>query len=97
MKYTVNKLDDSYLNDFQPLEVVVGDDIMDAIKRFRGLVTKERVMSSIKEHYAYEKPSDKKRRKMRESLQRVKKAAYMAKIESRHPKKSTDEDQFNNG
>ena len=67
--------DDSYLDSFQAVEVkVVDGNINEAIARFRALVTKERIMSSIKEHCAYEKPSDKKRRKQREAAQQMRKA-----------------------
>ncbi|MFZ4795850.1 MAG: 30S ribosomal protein S21 [Bacteroidia bacterium] len=74
-----NYKDDSYLNDFKPLEVEVTGRLEDAIHRFRSLVTKEKVMSYLKLHYSYEKPSDRKRRKIRESIQRQKKATLDAK------------------
>lgn len=70
------KVDDSYLDDFSPIQVfVVNDRLEDAIHKFRTIVTKERIMSSLKEHYQYEKPSDKKRRQHREAIQRQKKLA----------------------
>ena len=74
-----NKLSDDYLAEFKPIEVRVVDGRVDeAIHRFRKLVTTERIMSSIKEHCAYEKPSEKRRRKVRESQQRIRKLAYAA-------------------
>lgn len=74
----INKKDDSYLDDFGPIEVeVINGRLDDAIHKFRSIVTKEKVMSYLKLHYAYEKPSEKKRRKIRESIQRQKKAAIM--------------------
>jgi len=85
----VNKLysDDSYLDSFKPVEVTVNnknkdprDELEDAIRVFRGYVTKERIMSVLKEHSAYKKPSDKKRRKRREMERRLRKIA-MGKID----------------
>lgn len=82
--------DDSYLSTFKPVEVeVINGRIEDAIHKFRSLVTKERIMSSLKEHASYEKPSDKKRRQKRESLQRQRKAS-MPKYQKTEPE-STDE------
>ena len=75
-----NEHSDEYLNEFYPLEVkVIDGNINEAIARFRGMVTKERIMSVLKEHYAYEKPSEKKRRKQRESAQRTRKAEFAAR------------------
>jgi small subunit ribosomal protein S21 len=72
------RLDDSYLDYFGPVEVKVGDEsIESAIRNFRQQVTKERIMSNLKEHAFFEKPSDKRRRKIRESWARTKKAASM--------------------
>jgi ribosomal protein S21 len=67
--------DDKYLDYFKPVQVEVMDSARfeDSVHKFRALVTKERIMSSLKEHAAYEKPSDKKRRQRRESLQRQRK------------------------
>jgi len=75
-----NFKDDKYLDDFKPIEVFVNGKLDDAIHRFRALVTKEKVMSYLKLHYAYEKPSEKKRRKQRESAQRQRKALMMENI-----------------
>lgn len=76
-----NYKDDSYLNDFRPIEVeVINGRVDDAIHKFRSIVTKEKVMSYLKQHYAYEKPSEKKRRKIRESIQRTRKAAAMERM-----------------
>ncbi len=75
-----NFKDDSYLEEFTPIEVFVNGKLEDAIHRFRSLVTKEKVMSYLKLHCTYEKPSEKKRRKHRESLQRQRKAIMMDNI-----------------
>lgn len=51
----------------QPLEVKVYNNNFDkALKAFRALVQKERILSSYKEKQSYEKPSDKHRRKRNE-------------------------------
>lgn len=50
----------------KPLEVKVYNNFDRAVKAFRALVQKERVISNYKEKQRYEKPSDKKRRKRAE-------------------------------
>jgi small subunit ribosomal protein S21 len=51
----------------QPLEVKVYNNNFDkALRAFRALVQKERILSHYKEKQSYEKPSDKKRRKRNE-------------------------------
>ena len=51
----------------QPLEVkVFGNNFDKALRTFRALVQKERILSIYKENQSYEKPSDKKRRKRNE-------------------------------
>lgn len=51
----------------QPLEVKVYHNNFDkALRAFRALVQKERILSSYKEKQSYEKPSDKRRRKRNE-------------------------------
>jgi ribosomal protein S21 len=75
--------DDSYLDYFKPIEVAVPDRVEDVIQKFRALVTKERIMSVLKEHYEFEKPSDRKRRKKRESLQRIKKMQNMTNFKKK--------------
>jgi small subunit ribosomal protein S21 len=52
----------------QPLEVkVYGNNFDKALRAFRALVQKERILSVYKEKQSYEKPSDKRRRKRNES------------------------------
>lgn len=52
----------------QPLEVkVYGGNFDKALRAFRALVQKERILSTYKEKQRYEKPSDKKRRKRSEA------------------------------
>lgn len=52
----------------QPLEVKVYHNNFDkALRAFRALVQKERILSLYKERRTYEKPSEKKRRKRNEA------------------------------
>lgn len=54
-----------------PLEVKVEyGDFEDAYRQFKSLFQKERIVSRLKEKSAYEKPSEKKRRKQREAASR---------------------------
>ncbi|NDD59370.1 MAG: 30S ribosomal protein S21 [Chlamydiae bacterium] len=55
----------------QPLEVKVYNNFDRAMKAFRALVQKERVLSTYKEKSRYEKPSDKKRRKRNEMKRKL--------------------------
>lgn len=51
----------------QPLEVKVYNNNFDkALRAFRALVQKERILSIYKEKQSYEKPTDKRRRKRNE-------------------------------
>jgi len=51
----------------KPLEVRVFNNNFDkALRAFRALVQKERILSAYKEKQSYEKPSDKRRRKRNE-------------------------------
>lgn len=55
-----------------PLEVkVYGNNFDRALKAFRALVQKERILSEYKEKQTYEKPSDKKRRKRNEAKRKA--------------------------
>lgn len=56
----------------QPLEVkVYGNNFDKALKAFRALVQRERVLSSYKEKQTYEKPSQKRRRKRNEMKRKM--------------------------
>jgi small subunit ribosomal protein S21 len=67
----------------QPLEVkVYGNNFDKALRSFRDLVQKERVLSAYKEKQSYEKPSDKRRRKINESKR--KQMEMCSKGECRH-------------
>lgn len=55
-----------------PLEVKVYNGNFDrALRIFRAMVQKERVLSSYKDKQSYEKPSDKKRRKRNEMKRKL--------------------------
>src|SRR5271166_41973 len=56
----------------QPLEVKVYNNNFDrALRAFRALVQKERILSTYKEKQSYEKPSDKRRRKKNEAKRKA--------------------------
>lgn len=55
----------------QPLEVKVYNNFDKALKSFRALVQKERILSLYKEKQSFEKPSDKKRRKRNEMKRKL--------------------------
>lgn len=56
----------------KPLEVVVYNNAFDkALRAFRALVQKERILSVYKEKQTYEKPSDRRRRKRNEMKRKL--------------------------
>lgn len=82
----------------QPLEVkVYGNNFDKALRAFRALVQKERVLSAYKEKQTYEKPSDKRRRKRNESVR--KQLEFCSKGECRHSEhaKNRKERKFKRG
>ena len=54
-----------------PLEVKVYGNFDKALRAFRALVQKERVLSTYKEKRAYEKPSQRRRRKKNEAKRKL--------------------------
>lgn len=54
-----------------PLEVKVFNSFEDAARRFKMLVSKEKVLTLYKQKMAYEKPSVKRKRKSLEARRRV--------------------------
>ncbi len=62
----------------QPLEVKVYNNLEKAIKAFRALVQKEKILSTYKEKSRYEKPSDRKRRKKNEARRKMMEFEYKA-------------------
>ena len=63
--------DDSYLDEFHPLEVKVYGNFDRAFKVFKALSQKDKTLTIFKEKQAYEKPSKKLRRKRNENRKRV--------------------------
>ena len=60
-------------NIFAPLEVQISSPshFEESVKRFHSMVNKSKVLSLFKDKQSYEKPSEKKRRKKREQLQKA--------------------------
>lgn len=54
----------------KPLQIVVTGSFEDACRRFKTLVQNEGVIADYKSKQAYEKPSERKRRKSREAEER---------------------------
>lgn len=71
----------------RPLEVKVYDNFDRALKAFRALVQKERVVSNYKEKQRYEKPSDKKRRKRNERKRKALDLLRRDDYNSKQPKR----------
>jgi len=64
----------------QPLQVrVYGNNFDKALKAFRALVQKERILSLYKEKQRYEKKSDKRRRKKNEAQRKLFEASFEKK------------------
>jgi len=71
----------------QPLEVkVYGNNFEKALKAFRALVQKERILSTYKEKQTYEKASDKRRRKRNEMKRKMMELDGDTKRSSAHTK-----------
>lgn len=69
----------------QPLEVkVYGNNFEKALKAFRALVQKERILSAFKEKQTYEKPSDKRRRKKNEAKRKFMDSDSSTKPNGKH-------------
>lgn len=71
------------LSKFKPLEVVVRNgDVDAAIRVLKSMVQKEKILAILKEKQAYEKPSDKKRRKKREAREKQRIADRKRQLEA---------------
>ena len=71
--------------EFHPLEVRVYNNNFDkALKAFRALVQKERILSLYKEKQSYEKPSQKRRRKKNESKRKIMEASFAKNKQPKH-------------
>jgi small subunit ribosomal protein S21 len=67
----MDKFDDSYLDTFKYVEVkIYKDRFEDAMRQFRTIVQKEKIINQVRDRQSYEKPSAKKRRKFREQQER---------------------------
>ncbi len=79
----------------QPLEVRVYNNFDKALRTFRALVQKERILSTYKEKQSYEKPSDKRRRKQEEMRRKRREFnsgnfAHNKRNERKTPRRHTD-------
>jgi ribosomal protein S21 len=63
----------------QPLEVKVYGNFDKALKAFRALVQKEKILSSYKDKQTYEKPSQRRRRKRNEAKRKKMELAFKDK------------------
>ncbi len=71
------------LSKFKPIEVVVRNgDVDAAIRVLKSMVQKEKILAILKEKQAYEKPSDKKRRKKREAREKQRIAERKRQLEA---------------
>lgn len=75
----------------QPLEVKVYNNLEKAIKVFKALVQKEKVLSVYKEKSRYEKPSDRKRRKKNEASRKMMELEYRSKSENKNYSRKDDD------
>lgn len=87
--------DDSKFGHIEPvqaqyLEVKVNNDFDRALRTFRALCQKERILSIYKEKQRFEKPSDKKRRKRNEMKRNMMKLDSRAEREIKPRKRSED-------
>lgn len=62
---------EEYAEHLSPLEVKVTSNFEQSVRNFKSLVQKSKILSLYKEKQSYEKPSDRKRRKKREVLERI--------------------------
>jgi len=58
------------MKEFSPIQVEVTSNFEEALRRFKSMVQKSKILSLYKEKQFYEKPSEKKRRKRREAAER---------------------------
>jgi small subunit ribosomal protein S21 len=64
----------------RPLEVTVGDrGVEGALRLFKRLVLRDGILRDVKRHAHYEKPGDRRRRKVREAARRLRKRLTRAR------------------
>lgn len=69
----------------RPLEVTVGDrGVEGAIRLFKRLVLRDGILRDLKRRAHYEKPGDRRRRKVREAARRVRKQRARALARGEH-------------
>ena len=70
------------LKPFSHLEVSIDDKqrFEDCVKKFKSLVQKSQIITLYKQKQVYEKPSDKKRRKKREYIERKRIAEHRERL-----------------
>jgi small subunit ribosomal protein S21 len=69
----------------RPLEVTVGDrGVEGAIRLFKRLVLRDGILRDLKRRSRYEKPGDRRRRKAREAMRRLRKRQGRALARGEH-------------
>jgi small subunit ribosomal protein S21 len=64
----------------RPLEVTVGDrGVEGALRLFKRLVLRDGILGEVKRHAHYEKPGERRRRKVREAARRLRKRLTRAR------------------
>lgn len=89
-------VDDSKFGHIEPvqaqyLEVKVNNDFDRALRTFRALCQKERILSVYKEKQRFEKPSDKKRRKRNEMKRKMMELDSRPERQERKSKKRSED------
>ena len=62
---------EEYSEDFTTLQVEVTSSFEDALRRFKSIVQRSKILTEYKDKQHFEKPSAKKRRKKREYAERL--------------------------
>ena len=60
-----------------------GEDVENMLRRLKKKILKDGFMQELKLRQSFEKPSDKRNRKMRETLKKLKRAAKLEKMNNR--------------
>jgi len=61
---------DEYAGDLSPLQVEIRSDFESGSRYFKSMVQKSKILSLYKKNQSFEKPSEKKRRRKREVIER---------------------------
>jgi ribosomal protein S21 len=61
---------EEYSEGFTTLQVHVGENFEEGLRRFKALVQKAKILTLYKERQSYEKPSERRRRKKRDHAER---------------------------